>query len=303
MLQLPFAALCANRSVQPKQHSSSGSPENWLNNLVLAEQHLKGCSFDFFVNWQDRTLTPEIWVKRIVIDSYAPWIQRDKDELQRQLEASEGEGLKDLAQFASRNKLTLRYILFKESSSWDDNSRIVAVSITQNGDIGDVHDITLRQFKAAIRAKSGGAVRVGIKGLIYGTSTLECYLSKTDSAYPGDVDLILVNNSDEPVAIIEYKKHTLNTPIEDQQLQNYYPQRDGRKYDRLAVLRNSFVREAPIIVVYYPTISTIKNLKIEKIVGDVGVLRSDLSVLLPVPEASDVNAHRSILSEILQLTR
>ena len=64
---------------------------------------------------------------------------------------------------------------------------------------------SLSEFKELIKSHSGGPVSIGSKGLIYGTSRLECSLSKTDSLYPGDADLLLLNEDNKAVCILEFK--------------------------------------------------------------------------------------------------
>lgn len=98
-------------------------------------------------------------------------------------------------------------------------------------------------------------------------------MSRTDAAWPGDADLIILDKDLNPVALLEYKKHTLDTPIKDQQLSNYYPYPDKRKYDRLAILRNFLGNNTPFINIYYPTNPVFKSIKFEKISGGIGGLR------------------------------
>lgn len=95
--------------------------------------------------------------------------------------------------------------------------------------------------------------------------------------YPGDVDLILLNSNNLPVAIIEFKKHTLSSSVDGQKLSNFYPLPDKRKYDRLAILRDYLSRpnfRIPIIVIYYPTVETSTEGSMELIGGSVGNLYS-----------------------------
>lgn len=113
---------------------------------------------------------------------------------------------------------------------------------------------TVRGLKESIRNHSGGPVAVGQKGLIFGTSAIECYLSKTDAAYPGDVDLIVTDASGEVRHIFEFKKHTLAGEIGENLADRYYPKPDGRKYQRLFLL-NDVMRNAsgscPKFIIFY----------------------------------------------------
>ena len=98
-------------------------------------------------------------------------------------------------------------------------------------------------------------------------------LSHTDAVWPGDADLIILDKSTSPVALIEYKKHTLDTPINNQKLLNYYPSRDKRKYDRLEILRSFLGSGTQFINLYYPTNPMHKVMKFEKIIGNIGSLQ------------------------------
>ncbi len=135
--------------------------------------------------------------------------------------------------------------------------------------------ISLDNVKDSIRALSGGPVTIGTKGLIYGTSALECYLSQSDALWPGDVDSVLWSHTtNSAVALLEFKKHTLTTPISSQELSSYYPNPDGRKYNRLAVLRDHLSANLPLFVIYYPTNTMHDTIKIERVVGPYGGLRA-----------------------------
>jgi hypothetical protein len=147
----------------------------------------------------------------------------------------------------------------------------VNLSNNNQQDLVDNHSIiSIESFKELIRYNSGGPVQIGSKALIYGTSNLECYLSGTNSLYPGDVDLILLDRSNKPVGILEFKKHTLSTPISKQRLANYYPYPDGRKYNRLSILKDYLSNESntvPFFVIYYPTNSECTEGRLELLHG------------------------------------
>ena len=73
MLTKPFLAKCGDRSSMPKSHPSSGSPEEWLSDEMLAPHNLSGITFDFFVNWSatPNSITPVIWLKRILLPEFS----------------------------------------------------------------------------------------------------------------------------------------------------------------------------------------------------------------------------------------
>lgn len=275
MLVKPYLALTTDRSKLSKKHPFSGAPEDWFINTILKQRSFFGVSFDFFVNWNNNTISNEFWVKRIVKTEYSPWPIIDKRILQQEIYDCDGiEYVRVLSRFASKYNVILKYQLFKESNSWNDDMPIVSVVFNNNGEVSHVKNKRISDLKEDIKLFSGGPISIGKKGLIYSTSTLEGYLSRTDAAWPGDADLIILDKSLNPVALIEYKKHTLDTPIKDQQLSNYYPYPDKRKYDRLALLRSFLGIGTQFINIYYPTNPIFESIKFEKILGAIGELRS-----------------------------
>lgn len=292
MLKYPFLAQCANRNSVPRSNQHTGLPEDWFSNTILNMYDMVGFSFDFFVDWSlsPNQITPNAWLKRILTD---PPQNLTDQQVKEGLISFEGtEYLTLFAKFCNKNNLTLHYILFREVD-WEKSPEIIfVVTIKYIDDDLDFHieRLDIEALQSKIRAFSGGAVRIGSKGLIYGTSCLECFLSKTDSLYPGDVDLIIVNKNDLEIhSILEFKKHNLDTPIESQKLGNYYPNPDRRKYDRLAILKN-YLSAQKLFCVYYPTKSCL-NGKIESIEGQVGSLVSGKTLLLPLPTANDQNSY------------
>jgi hypothetical protein len=275
MLVKPYLALTTDRSKLSKRHPFSGAPEDWLINAILKQRSLFGVSFDFFVNWNNNVVSNEFWVKRIVKTEYAPWPITDKGILQQKIyDCDSMEYVKVLSRFASKYNVILKYQLFKESNSWNDDMTIISVVFNNNGEVSHVINKRISDLKEDIKSLSGGPISIGKKGLIYSTSTLEGYLSRTDAAWPGDADLVILDKALNPVALLEYKKHTLDTPIKDQQLSNYYPYPDKRKYDRLAILRSFLGIDTPFINIYYPTNPVFQSIKFEKISGAISNLRS-----------------------------
>ncbi|MCZ8022153.1 MAG: hypothetical protein ACK5FG_09425 [Chryseotalea sp.] len=276
MLSRPFLARCNDRNSLPASHPTSGSPEDWFSNENLAAHGLHGISFDFFVNWDVNpiTLTPVVWIKRVLgsMYTYTQVIQNIGDVLTTEFGVSY---LNTLKSFSNAYNLEVQFIVFRDDLDWSINtSEILLVNMLQGEscDLIFTHSlVSIESFKTSIRANSGGPVRIGPKGLIYGTSNLECYLSGTDSLYPGDVDMVILDFENRPVCILEFKKHTLGSTIENQRLSNYYPNSDRRKYDRLAVLRD-LIGDIPIFIFYYPTRTEIARGKCELIGGVTGNL-------------------------------
>lgn len=299
MLVKPYLALTTDRSKLSKRHPFSGAPEDWFINAILKQRSFFGVSFDFFVNWNNNTISNEFWVKRIVKTEYNPWPIIDKGILQQEIYDCDGiEYVRVLSRFASKYNAILKYQLFKESNSWNDDIPIVSVVFNNNGEVSHVKNKRISDLKEDIKLLSGGPISIGKKGLIYSTSTLEGYLSRTDAAWPGDADLIILDKSLSPVALIEYKKHTLDTPIKDQQLSNYYPYPDKRKYDRLAILRSFLGIGTQFINIYYPTNPIFESIKFEKILGAIGDLRSSEVYGCYVPK--NQSEYPSVVDSILK---
>lgn len=295
MLNKPVLAKSSNRSIKPKRHPL-GSPEDWLSEDLLKQKRVCGISFDFFVNWQERTISNEIWIKRIVDSGFS----RATKELinEKIIEVDGSFFLHNIAKFSDIHNLKLIYHLFKENPNWKDNDTIVKCKIDSLGRISKVKVESISDLKSNIRELSGGPLRIGSKGLIYSTSTLESYLSHTDAPWPGDLDLLLVDLSGKCLGILEFKKHNLTTPINEQRLSNYYPRPDGRKYDRLALFRDFIDPNLPLIVIYYPTKPHFQSIKLEKISGPSGNLYSSNEMIIDIPtnNTSKENLINSILS-------
>lgn len=141
----------------------------------------------------------------------------------------------------------------------DENTPIWSIPYRANGGCTAI-TTSLSNLKATIRQHSGGPVFVGAKGLTYGTSAIECALSKSDSAYPGDVDAVIVDDKGVIRCVVEYKKHNLSDPLGNHLIDRYYPTPDGRKYRRLDALVADYRRTTaviPFVVFYYSTKSEV----------------------------------------------
>lgn len=302
MLIKPRLVKSDNRTVLPKTHARSGGPELWFSNKMLSDYNCFGFSFNFFIDWSTYKVSQEVWIMRIATAN-SDLTDLSNEAIFNKIVECDGEiYLRKVANYLHEQDLVFKYILFQDSNNWSRyQNPILEATIDQAGDVIEVLTLTLSDLMDSIRAMSGGPVRVGSKGLIYSTSSLEAYLSKTNSLYPGDVDQIILNADGEAVAILEYKKHTLDDPIENQTLRRYYPNPDARKYDRIVMLRDYIDKILPIIVVYYPTKSHIKSLKLELIDGSRGSLKTVKTKILPLPTKDSVNSHKTIFEGILEL--
>ena len=307
MLHKPTLAYCNNRARPASTHPHSGEPDEWLADTYLEPHGLVGFTFDFFVNWHTRLLSNRLWIKRIVESSFTPWPVLSHD-LSDAIYQCDGEGeVKQLCEFAAKYNLSCHYFLFKESpNSQHPPAPIIAVSFDGDGLVTDVREAELSILMRRIRQLSGGTVRIGEKGLILGLTTLECYLSKTNAAWPGDADLVLVDSNCTPLAIIEFKKHTPSSsiPFADQKLSNYYPGQDSRKYDRLALFRDyvsSNTPPLPIIVVYYPVQESIEQVQLERVEGADRQLRTTESEFVPLPNIRNEESCRDFVASLLEM--
>lgn len=309
----PYLAKCGDRLTMPKSNPVSGSPEDWFSNNVLELNKLRGISFDFFINWAAvPSLTPILWIKKVVKPEFS--YSQVIDVLSDTLIAEFGdEYLYCLKEFALAYKLRVQFILFRDDYNWaDSNSNILMVDYVIDAERTFQFTallIPIEEFKSTIRDYSGGKVNIGSKGLTYGTSNLECYLSGTDSLYPGDVDLIIFNQSSTPICIFEFKKHTLHSPISLQKLSNYYPNPDGRKYNRLAILQqylNTPDFQLPLVVVYYPTNESETYGRMELLQGHPSNLSTKAACNFRLPASKTLTDFSSVFSvimkEIYQLT-
>lgn len=277
VLTRPKLARCDNRYQLAKVNPQVGEPERWLTPQVLGAFGYVGISFDFFVNWSTLRCADEVWIKRISSIDTAQ-LDRAGAEYIKQAAASMGDDLYAIHDFAHSYGLLAFYRIFRDSVDWASvPEAILRAEITDTG-LGHLKLQSLQEVMDAIRLLSGGPVTMGYKGLMYGTSTLECYLSGTNALWPGDVDSVLWNPlTKKAVAILEFKKHTLSSPIGDQCLSNYYPRPDGRKYNRLALLRNRLGKHIPLIIVYYPTDTRHDTIKLERVSGEYSTLTSSAS--------------------------
>jgi len=303
ILHKPKLANCRNPKILPKANSISGGPDDWFSNNLLSRHDLTSVSFDFFVDWRTEKVGDDLWIKRIVDEKIDNWPVTNPTLIKEWLDDSEDNtAIKRFCLFSKLNGFTLNYILFKDSENWNDpNSPIVRVQLDENGGIQSVLLQNLKDVKEAIKRNSGGPVSIGSKGLTFGTSSLECFLSRTDSLWPGDIDSLVLNKLPNPVAIIEYKKHTLDTDIKDQELSNYYPYPDERKYKRLWLFKERLAKFAvPLIVCYYSTNFREKSVKLELIDGTKDKLFSKKSMLLDAPNMALKDTVSEVVSKTLE---
>lgn len=252
---------CDNPAIRAKSNAITGTPDDWFSASNLAQINRKRLHFDFFVNWKTYQLDRDIWFKRTLS---VPVDNLELQDIAATLIAYETrDGMETLCQFCQKYDLKAHFVIFNDAD-WHEDKPLIMLSIdyydasTGNFQLS-FNKINVSAFRNIIAQKTGERFHMG-KPLTFSTSFLECYLSRTDTPYPGDVDAIIIDENYQAKFILEYKKHNLNTPINEQRLGNYYPKQDKRKYDRLNILANYL--DAKLSTLYYTTDAR-KETKIE----------------------------------------
>lgn len=249
-------ALCTDRC----RTTDDEKPDGWI--VPSLPEGWRLVSFHFFVDWNHTPLmvADRIWMTRqLRLDVGDTLDNISNDKILAQFYAGTTfEEFAELERIFAPCGQQVSVILLPEIPVGDinDNTPIWAIIRGQNGE-PQFGKCPVSHLKARIQHHSGGPVSVGNKGLIYGTSAVECALSRTNAAFPGDADAVIVDDRDRMRYIIEYKKHTLDTPISEHLVTKYYPFPDGRKYQRLEALatryRISQSSHIPLVVLYYST--------------------------------------------------
>lgn len=249
-------ALCTDRC----RVTSGPEPGNWI--VPSLPDGWRLVSFHFFVDWRQTPLVvaDRIWMTRqLRLDLGDTLDNISEDKILAQFyDGGTFQEFTELERIVAPCGQQVSVILLPEIpvGNIDDDTPIWAIVRGQNGEL-QIGKCPVRHLKARIQHHSGGAVSVGNKGLTYGTSAVECALSKTNAAFPGDADAVIVDDRDRIRYIVEYKKHTLDAPIGEHVVTQYYPTPDGRKYQRLEALaaryRRSQSSHIPLVVLYYST--------------------------------------------------
>lgn len=306
MINKIFLAQCQNRSIGPKENQSSGGPDDWFNNKILSSFDIEGYTFDFFIDWTKNEVTQEVWFKL----PYEEVAGINGDEFKKRIIEDIEEYwtttyFKNMFEFLEKINMKFYFILFDDNQNWgNSNSFIYKVQLNKKHGKLSIRfkKFTISDFKDEIRMLSGGPTLMGQKRLIYGTSKLECYLSTTNDLYPGDADLILTDSQQFPIVLIEFKKHTKTTPMEEQKISNYYPRPDGKKYNRLNFLQNYIIDQGydiPFFVLYYPTDKKHDKWKLESIKfnGENFTVLND--ELFELPVLNNIDTYNKVIKTVL----
>jgi hypothetical protein len=265
-------ARCDDRNTIAHDHPDINGPREWTNLGQKLDNGLVFLGFDFFVNWSRENYPTEddIWLKVPVSSNF--FIDHKGHEASniREMLVHEKDFV-ELVRFGKSHGLNVSAIVFNDFADFCDKMDIWRFTVYHNQSSFSCQRENLDSLCGMIRMHSGGPVRVGAKGLMYGTTRLECMLSKTDSAWPGDVDAVIVDTKNNYCvhSIIEFKKCTSRARFrfEDEKFSNYYPYPDRRKYDRLISLSRRLSSESiiPIYIVYYSNVKNEKRIIIEEI--------------------------------------
>ncbi|MHT49779.1 hypothetical protein D9J47_22415 [Escherichia coli] len=243
---------CGNPTITAKVNKITGNPDDWFSTKHLMDLNLKRINFDFFVNWETLELDRDIWFKRTVDVDIS---SLSYEEVLEALIKSESNGyFLDILKFCHKYKLRANFVIFNDAN-WSEVKKVIYMSVdsynvTDDGFWMSFEKIETSKLRDIIAKKTGKRFKMS-KELFYGTSLLECYLSKTDTPYPGDVDTIILDENYNVISVLEFKKHNMDTPIGQQQLYNYYPSKDKLKYDRLCMLTSYL--QSKLITIYYTT--------------------------------------------------
>jgi hypothetical protein len=303
MIKKVYPAKCNNRNILPKVNPISESPEEWLSQDILDNYKINGFTFDFFINWRTINVSSEVWLKMLLPENTS--YDFFKENLIKSLDDFWSKVyLYNMYSFTKLLNLKLYFIIFDDSQNWaDDTSIIYKIEVKKKESFSlKIHKYNILAFKNNIRELSGGPVQIGKKGLIYGTSNLECFLSKTNALYPGDADLILTSEDNHPLCLIEFKKHNLKSKIEDENISNYYPNPDKRKYDRLYILQQYIIRQGfniPLFILYFPTETIHSKWKLEKIEKINDELVAVNNELFDLPLKNDLATYNKVVTQIL----
>ena len=235
-------------------------PERWLTADMLPAGWAVH-SFHFFVDWRhDPPVVGDTFLLTRLVefkDGEDPLSVTDGDVLKAFGDAGLPDEFEPLRRVCAKYGKNVVPVLLPEceTSALNDTTPFWIVS-------GGDQELTITRstvsgLKNAIRKYSGGPVRIGEKGLTHGTSAIECLLSLTDAAYPGDADAVVVDRDGHVRYVIEFKKHTLTVPLGKHLAGRYYPAPDGRKYRRLHALVSALERSGhgavSLVIFYYST--------------------------------------------------
>ena len=265
-------------------------------------------SFQYFVHWDKSPVVIDdyIWLTKLVhfenFDELSSC--KETDVLQTFIDQGYMLEFQETLAFCKKNNHNLSCILLPElpQTMINDKTPVWVIYDKGNDDLG-IREVRIANLKEQIKIRSGGPIHVGSKGLTYGTSAVECYLSKTDAVYPGDVDCILSTSDGIVRGLIEYKKHTISDPIENHTASHYYQSKDRRKYDRLASLHRyyetMYPNLCPLTILYFSTRSPVIRIQLIEVHNEIYVVKDSGDIDIRNRSTQDVGKKILAFMEIL----
>ena len=301
----PFLAKCVDRSDIAKV---AVNPLDWI--IPRLGNDYESLSFHFFINWNQNppVVSGPFWLSRLIIASSPNELitAKDEDVLAAYKVAGSDILLSHLDELARSNSTNAECVLLGEMDTKLVNSQspvwIIKHDNEANGQLS-INRITIAGLGKYIESIRKGSAALGSKGLIYGTSAVECWLSRTNNLFPGDCDCLILKNG-VPVSIIELKKHTLNDPISNNLASRYYPGQDSRKYDSLFALKRyleqNYQVKIPLSIIYFATrFSAYRVQVIEKGQTGLRVLRDTNDVRYVISDNNSVSAFGNRILEVI----
>lgn len=236
-------------------------PLEWLIGAFAGSGYKIFANFHFFVNWRSEAVSGPLLLTKIATDR----LESSDDGRNALLNGVNADqrlrlDLLNLAKISRAINRSAHLIVLPEVAPTPPLNEIkVGVVSVNTEDALKARISNLDKLMGAIKRHSGGSVRLGRKKLSISTSCIECYLSGTDAAYPGDIDAAIYDDEGRIVRIFEFKKHTLHGSKMDENLAEKYVAngRDYRKYKRISIFSNSLLMgdraAVPTTILYYNT--------------------------------------------------
>jgi hypothetical protein len=266
----------------------------------LRELGVEVVSFDFFVNWNTREVAREVWVKRTAVrNSNSPLKGRSVEDVRDALSHWDDE-MVTLDLFAVKNDFCQAWVIIPDWWEWDKEQGNVLHARLAHGRVADVELRSYATLCSEIHRMTGVYFTPG-KGLTYSTTALEAALAQTRTPWPGDVDCVVIDPLDgRAIAVLEFKKHTLSSPI-SASFSNYYPGRDSRRWDRLAILAERL--DAPLMCLYYSVNPEEETAILQWLEGGPGLLTPGKQIRTRVPLIGDEVGQRDFLQSFVSALR
>lgn len=287
--------------IKAKNNEICGNPEDWFTTDFFRDKGIHAASFDFFVDWTENKICDEIWIKRI--SDTDEIFQSSSSELLKQIAECDGvEYSNELYFFLKAKGIKEKYMLFRNvpEKEWENGEEQVVEL-----DMSECKNISIEYYNAKEIQEKIGKLRkrpasIGRAGLIYSTSSLEGYLSKQEYFWPGDVDTILFDTSNNVRAIIEFKKHTdrSSIPFHKQNIKNYL-NRDILKYTSLALLRDRF--NTDLYVLYFPTQKDLDYIICEKLEGMGEEIKASKKIKMELPICKSATSMKKFADNFMDM--